>query len=88
MMVQTKDGYKKISEVTNKDKVLTHLGKWENVVTPTRRWYKDVMYNLKVEGCFNEIKCTKNHLFPTVQKKHGYVTNKIIWKSRRFTRRR
>lgn len=80
MMVQTNNGYKKIIDVKSEDKVLTHMGTWENVITPTQRNYEGKLFSLNVEGCSKEIKCTNNHKFPTVQKTHNDITKNIIWK--------
>ena len=80
MKVLTKNGYKKISEIRQNDKVLSHMGTWENVIFPTKRKYDGRMFEINVEGCFQNIKCTENHQFPTVTKKHGYLTKEIVWK--------
>ncbi len=80
MTVTTKDGYKTIDSVNPGDLVLTHLGNWEKVITPTRRPYRGKMCSVKVEGCRTELKCTEDHLFPTIKKTHSDVTREIIWK--------
>lgn len=80
MMVQTKNGYKRIDSIHPGEMVLTHLNTWEPVVCNTRRIYDDDLYFLNIEGCSDLIECTKDHLFPTVQKTHNDITKKIVWK--------
>ena len=80
MKVLTDTGYKNIEDVKSGEKVLTHKGTWEKVISPTSRQYTGKMYDLQIEGCFQNIKCTADHKFPTVTKKHGYMTKEIIWK--------
>ena len=78
--ILTKEGYKNIEDAQRGDAVLSHDGKWNKVVAPTHREYNGKMCNIKFEGCFENIKCTEDHLFPTVEKKHGRVTDVIVWK--------
>ena len=78
--VLTKNETKNIQDVKSGDLVLTHKGTWEKVIVPTMRKYKGEMYNLFIEGCFESIKCTKDHKFPTINKTHSDVTKQIIWK--------
>ena len=78
--VLTKNEIKNIQDVRSGDFVLTHKGTWEKVIVPTKREYNGEMYNLFIEGCFESIKCTKDHKFPTINKTHSDVTKKIIWK--------
>jgi DNA polymerase III alpha subunit len=78
--VLTKNKTKNIQDVKSGDLVLTHEGTWEKVIVPTKREYKGEMYNLSIEGCFENIKCTKDHKFPTITKTHSDVTKQIIWK--------
>lgn len=80
MMVQTSSGYKYINNIKKGDKILSHKGTWENVITPTQRYYNGKLFSLNVEGCATEIQCTDNHKFPTVQKTHNNITKNIIWK--------
>lgn len=78
--ILTQEGYKNIEDAHRGDVVLSHDGKWNKVVAPTHREYNGKMCNIKFEGCFENIKCTEDHLFPTVEKKHGRVTDVIVWK--------
>lgn len=80
MMVEVEDGYKHINEISIEQKVLTHMGTWEKVSSLVEKQYDDDLFYINMEGCLCEIKCTKEHQFPTIQKTHNDVTKKIIWK--------
>lgn len=80
MMVYTKNGYKKITDVKIDDYVFNYLGNWERVSEVVCNDYNDDLYEFKIEGCAEIIECTKDHLFPTIQKNHNDVIKNIIWK--------
>lgn len=83
MKVQTKEEYKPIKSVLVGDLVLTHKGTWEKIAKKTTRKYKDDLYRLNIEGNINDIECTKDHLFPTIEKTHNSTTKEIVWKKAR-----
>lgn len=60
-LVLTRDGYKKISTVTDEDIVLTHTGDMKPVIRSGHKHYKDSLYT--VETGFSRVKCTRNHPF-------------------------
>ena len=67
-LILTNSGFKKIENITNDDKVITHTNTFQKVVTPMHRVYNGELYTLKGMG-FDEIKCTEEHPF--------YVRKKI-----------
>jgi intein/homing endonuclease len=57
-LIQTKDGHKRISEITHEDEVLTHTGvykKVKNIVS------KDISKFVKIRVNGNEIICSEDH---------------------------
>lgn len=61
-LILTNSGFKKIENITNDDKVITHTNTFKKVVTPMHRVYNGELYTLKGMG-FDEIKCTEEHPF-------------------------
>ena len=61
-LILTNSGFKKIENITNDDKVITHTNTFQKVVTPMHRVYNGELYTLKGMG-FDEIKCTEEHPF-------------------------
>lgn len=55
-LILTNSGFKKIENITNDDKVITHTNTFQKVVTPMHRVYNGELYTLKGMG-FDEIKC-------------------------------
>lgn len=82
MVVTTNNGYKKIIDVSENDLVLTHKGTWEKIIKQTKRKYADDMFKLSIEGCYDDICCTKDHKFPVLEKyREGeYLKDFIVWK--------
>lgn len=61
-LILTNSGFKKIENITNDDKVITHTNTFQKVVTPMHRVYNGELYTLK-GMVFDEIKCTEEHPF-------------------------
>ena len=61
-LVMTKDGLKKIEDITCDDFVLTHNNKYEQVIELMEKNYKGQLYNIKVMAS-DSINCTGNHPF-------------------------
>ena len=68
-LVITKEGKKKISEITSNDIVLTHDGTWQKVISPTNRKYNGKGRKIKFSKSTDETICTENHLFLIYDKK-------------------
>lgn len=60
--VMTKEGYKKIEDISIGDSVITHTGAWKQVID-TMKFYRDESI-----VSINDIECTKNHEFYVVNK--------------------
>ena len=74
-LVLTKNGYKEIQKITLKDKVYTHLGKWENVNEIYSYKYNDYIYYISCEHNNKYIKVTKDHPFYVVDR----IGDKPYW---------
>lgn len=61
-LVMTKDGLKKIEDITCDDFVLTHNNKYEQVIELMEKNHKGQLYNIKVMAS-DSINCTGNHPF-------------------------
>ena len=61
-LVLTINGYKKISDVTIDDVVITHLNDYKNVIKPMVRKYKGDMFCIN-SMCSLDINCTPEHPF-------------------------
>lgn len=61
-LILTNSGFKKIENITNDDKVITHTNTFQKVVTTMHRVYNGELYTLKGMG-FDEINCTEEHPF-------------------------
>ena len=79
-LILTNSGFKKIENITNDDKVITHTNTFQKVVTPMHRVYNGELYTLKGMG-FDEIKCTEEHPFYVRKKvRVGHEQIKIFLK--------
>ena len=73
--ILTSIGYKNIEDITTKDIVLTHTGKFQKIILLQNNIYTGYIYKLDINHCLKIIKCTDEHLFYTCEK------NKTpIWK--------
>ena len=62
-LVSTNNGYKVIQDVTLDDKLLTHTGKYQNIVNLQRKVYSGKLYTIKVKYHPESITCTEEHPF-------------------------
>lgn len=67
--VLTDKGYKEIQNVTLEDKLLTHTGKFQNIVNLQRKVYDGQLYNIKLIHHPDVITCTKEHPFYVRERK-------------------
>src|SRR5699024_4967259 len=65
-MVKTSTGLKEINNIKENELVLTHNGKWKNVIKPTTREYKGYKISIKNNGSARNITSTANHKFLTI----------------------
>lgn len=68
-LVLTNSGYKAIEDVNLNDTLLTHTGKFQNIVNLQRKTYTNTIYDLKVKYHPNIITATEEHPFYVRQKK-------------------
>ena len=61
--VLTYKGYKPIEDVTLDDKLLTHMGKFQNILYLQRKNYNGDLYDLKIKYHSDVITCTEEHPF-------------------------
>ena len=73
-LVLTKNGYKKIVDITTDDEVLTHRNQYKKVVDFLEQG-KKAIWNIKAMG-FDELKTTSNHKFFVRERNYSYATNK------------
>ena len=64
--VLTKNGYKNIEDITNKDFVKNMYGEWEQVNYPTRINYIGKGKEIGICGEIQKIRCTNDHKFLTI----------------------
>jgi DNA (cytosine-5)-methyltransferase 1 len=68
-LVLTNNGYKEIQHVAIGDKLLTHTGKFQNIVNLQRKEYNGQLYNIKLKYHPDIISCTEEHPFYVREKK-------------------
>ena len=73
-LVLTKNGYKKIVDITTDDEVLTHRNQYKKVVNFLEQGKKTI-WNIKAMG-FDELETTSNHKFFVRERSYSYATNK------------
>jgi len=88
--VLTYDGYKNIEDVKLTDTLLTHTGKYQNIVNLQRKRYGGKIYDLNIKYRPVNIKCTEEHPFYVREKvkkwntssnKYDITFDKPRWKS-------
>lgn len=65
--VKTSESWKNIEDITDKDYVLTDNGTYQKVISPTTRFYKGEICEVKSCGAIFDIKCTASHKFLTMK---------------------
>ena len=61
--VLTQKGYKNIEDVVLEDKLLTHTGKFQDILNLQRKIYSGDLYDLKIKYHSDIITCTEVHPF-------------------------
>ncbi len=67
--VLTQKGYKNIEDVVLEDKLLTHTGKFQDILNLQRKIYSGDLYDLKIKYHSDIITCTEEHPFYVREKK-------------------
>ena len=67
--IQTRLGYKKISEITLDDEVITHLGRYRKVEKIFKSRYEKSIYTINTSNTNNEINSTEDHPFLIIRNK-------------------
>ena len=89
-IVLTNNGYKEIQNVLIEDKLLTHTGKFQNIVNLQKKMYNGDLYNFKLKYHPEIIKCTEEHPFyireqkkiwNNTLRKYEYSYNEPEWKN-------
>jgi hypothetical protein len=88
--VLTLEGYKNIEDVVLQDTLLTHTGKFQNIVNLQRKVYNGDLYELKIKYHSDIITCTEEHPFYIREKKNirknkklTYTFEEPLWKKAR-----
>ena len=71
-LVLTNNGYKEIQHVAIDDKLLTHTGKFQNIVNLQKKEYNGQLYNIKLKYHPEVINCTEEHPFYVREKKKSW----------------
>lgn len=88
--VLTNNGYKEIQNVLIEDKLLTHTGKFQNIVNLQKKIYNGNLFNFKIKYHPEIIKCTEEHPFyirkqtkvwNNTLRKYEYSYNEPEWKN-------
>jgi DNA (cytosine-5)-methyltransferase 1 len=88
--VLTNNGYKEIQNVLIEDKLLTHTGKFQNIVNLQKKIYNRNLFNFKIKYHPEIIKCTEEHPFyireqkkvwNNTLRKYEYSYNEPEWKN-------
>ena len=86
----TNNGYKNIEDVTLSDKLLTHTGKFQNIVNLQRKIYTGQLYDFKIKYHPELITATEEHPFYVREqkktwtsslKKYDYSYGEPTWKT-------
>jgi DNA (cytosine-5)-methyltransferase 1 len=89
-LVLTNNGYKEIQNVEIDDKLLTHTGKFQNLVNLQRKEYNGLLYDIKLKYHPEIITCTeehpfyvrgKNRIWNNSLRKYEYSYNEPEWKN-------
>ena len=88
--VLTYNGYKNIEDVLLDDKLLTHIGKFQNILNLQKKIYNGDLYEIDIKYHSKTINCTSEHPFYIREKKREwdsklniyiYTFDKPIWKN-------
>lgn len=76
--VLTEKGYKNIEDVILEDKLLTHTGKFQEIINLQRKKYNGDLYDIKLKYHPENIQCTEEHPFYVREKITKYVNSRIV----------
>jgi DNA-cytosine methyltransferase len=78
--VLTHTGYKNIEDITLNDKLMTHSGKFQNIINLQRKNYTGNLYKIKIKYHALDITCTDEHPFYVREKVRSWNTklNKYV----------
>lgn len=82
-LVLTNNGYKCIENVNYNDKLLTHTGKFQNIINLQKKYYSDFLYEITINFNYETITSTYEHPYYVIEKKivsNKEVFGKPIWK--------
>ena len=88
--VLTNDGYKCIEDVKLDDTLMTHTGKFQNILNLQQKNYTGMLYNIKIKYHPSFIRCTEEHPFYVREKtrkwnsgllKYDYTFKNPEWKT-------
>ncbi len=77
--VLTNNGYKNIEEVDLSDKLLTHTGKFQNILNLQKKEYNGELYKLDIKYHPTDIICTEEHPFYVRSNNQG-LYSEPYWK--------
>jgi DNA (cytosine-5)-methyltransferase 1 len=89
-LVLTNNGYKEIQNVSIDDKLLTHTGKFQNIINLQRKEYNGQLYNIKLKYHPEIISSTEEHPFYVREqkklwnnslRKYEYIFGEPEWKN-------
>lgn len=75
-IVLTKNGYKKIVDVSSDDTLYTHNGNWKSIITKHHKKYTGNLYHFKLQNNTQTIICTEEHPFLV---KNNYQQSPLFW---------
>ena len=76
----TNNGYKKIEDVELTDKLLTHTGKFQQIINLQRKVYNGELFDIKIKYHPESISATEEHPFYIREKKGQNVYGNPVWK--------
>lgn len=76
--ILTDNGYKNIEDVKLDDKLLTHTGKFQEIVNLQRKIYNGDLYQFKVKYHPELIECTEEHPFYVREQTIKYINHKKV----------
>jgi DNA (cytosine-5)-methyltransferase 1 len=79
--VLTNSNYKNIEDVSIKERVMTHTGKFQRIINLQRKIYTGDIYELDIKYHDKVIQCTEEHPFYIREKKmDSHLFDKPIWR--------
>jgi len=76
----TNNGYKNIEDVEITDRLLTHNGKFQNIINLQRKIYTGDLFDIKIKHHPELITTTEEHPFYVREKKGNNIFGNSIWK--------